>query len=266
MYTNLMNIIKLTQIGNSIKNQPKKKRVYNLKIEKIDKSKLDHFMVPIVKTLPDKVDLRNSCGPIYDQGNIGSCTANAFCGLLYYKRPTFLGSRLFLYYNERRLEGSINYDSGATLYDGIKSLLINGVCLEKNWVYNENKFAIKPPNSCYIEALKYKVKSVKNIDNTLINMKSSLVNKQPFVVGIAVYESFESNTVASTGLVPMPQPNEQLLGGHAILIVGYDDIKKVWIARNSWGSSWGDKGYFYLPYNYLIDDNLASDLWTIITF
>ncbi len=135
---------------------------------------------------------------------------------------------------------------------------MNGICLESRWVYNENKFAIKPPNLCYSEALKNKVK---NIDNTLINMKSSLANNLPFVVGILI---FESDTVATTGIVPMPHDKDPILGGHAVLVVGYDDIKQVWIIRNSWGNILGDEGY--LPYDYLINDNYASDLWTIVNF
>ena len=95
-------------------------------------------------------------------------------------------------------------------------------------------------------------------------MKMSLSKANPFVVGIVVYESFESDTVAKSGYVPMPNvTSEAMLGGHAVLCVGYNDIKKVWIMRNSWGTSWGDRGYFYLPYAYLLDNTLTSDLWNI---
>ena len=94
-------------------------------------------------------------------------------------------------------------------------------------------------------------------------MKQALINGFPFVVSILVYSSFETTQVAINGYVPMPQPNETLLGGNAILCVGYNEIKKVWIMRNSWGNQWGDKGYFYLPYQYLINPNLASDLWVL---
>ena len=97
----------------------------------------------------------------------------------------------------------------------------------------------------------------------MTSMKNSLINNDPFVVGIAIYESFETYKVFKTGMVPMPTSTEKLLGGHAVVCVGFDDIKQVWIMRNSWGINWGDRGYFYLPYLYLLDSHLSTDLWII---
>lgn len=246
-----------------LKNIPKPKRVFNLKINRIPKTELKLRLQKKVVKLPLKVDLRNKCQPIIDQGNLGSCTACALVAIVGYDKKLLFGSRLFLYYNERMLDGTIPDDTGAYLSDGIKSLQMHGLCQESSWPYDINQFAIKPPDSCYEEALNNQALSVENINNTLSAMKTSLANNEPFVVGIAVYSSFVTSKVAKTGVVPMPTRRDTLLGGHAIVCVGYDDIKKVWIMRNSWGTGWGDKGYFYLPYNYLTNNSLSSDLWII---
>lgn len=218
------------------------------------------------KELPAIVDLRPQMPGVFDQGELGSCTAQAFCGILGFLNPLKPAySRLFLYYCERFIRNSVEYDSGATMKDGILALQQFGICREATWAYNIKNYALKPPMNCYSEALLSKVSLVQNIKDTIINLKKALNSGLPFVCGIAVYESFESEDVAKTGIVPLPNTTtEQLLGGHAICVVGYIDESNYWIVRNSWGSKWGDKGYFYLPYSYLLDDALASDFWTIL--
>jgi C1A family cysteine protease len=242
----------------------KRKNIYNLKVERQPEHLLDYLQIPKVCRLPTKVDLRSKMPPVYDQGNLGSCTAQALCGLVGYDNPEIHGSRLFVYYNERVLENHVSQDTGATLADGIKTLQKHGVCEETLWPYNPANFAVCPPKTCYNAALQHVALQVKNIRNDLTTMKSSLCNGCPFVVGFLVYKSFESAYVTKTGYVPMPSAREQLLGGHAVVCVGYDDTKNVFIMRNSWGTNWGDKGYFYLPYAYLTSTKLASDLWNII--
>lgn len=250
---------------------------YNVLINRIHPTNLKLLHLPKISSLPEFIDLRSICPKVYDQGQLGSCTANALCGVVHFdwinnmtspmppslNEPELMGSRLFLYYNERMLENTIDEDSGALLSDGVKCLVKYGICLESEWEYDISKFKQKPPQSCYINALKHVVLEYSNIMNDITSMKTSLYHHYPFVVGIAVYESFESRNVALTGKVPMPKKGEQLLGGHAVVCVGYDDSKKVWIMRNSWGNEWGDNGYFYLPYEYLLDSNLSSDLWNI---
>ena len=171
-------------------------------------------------------------------------------------------SRLFIYYNERVLENDILQDAGASLTDGIKTLEKYGVCPETMWPYDITKFAVKPTDSCYTEALNYTAITVANIQQNEQVMKSCLASGFPFVVGINIYTSFESDNVSMNGIVPMPNiQTEVCLGGHAIVCVGYNETQ--WIMRNSWGIGWGDKGYFYLPYQYLLDSTLSSDLWDI---
>jgi len=243
-------------------------RIFNLKVNRLPAEELvfNHspaFIAAAAAPLPAKVDLRSKMPPVYDQGQLGSCTANAIVAIFQYDAPTFMGSRLFLYYNERVMIKTTSYDSGAYLSDGIKSLKTSGICAESLWPYSVGKFATKPPNPCYTAALKNRVITANNIPNTLAAMKASLVANEPFVIGFLVYASFQTNAVAATGIVPMPRNGERLLGGHAVVVCGYDDSKQWWIVRNSWGSKWGAGGYFYVPYAYFLNTRLASDLWNV---
>jgi C1A family cysteine protease len=222
---------------------------------------------PAPTVLPHDVDLRPTCSPVEDQGNLGSCTANALVGALEFlekkngKQVTDL-SRLFIYYNERVIEHTVKTDSGAMLRDGIKTLTKDGVCTEKRWPYVIRKFAVKPTPRCYKEALSHTITSYHRI-LTLEEMLACLAEGYPFVFGFTVYESFESAEVAQTGLVPMPTQGERVLGGHAVLAVGYSESTRRFIVRNSWGTGWGDAGYFTIPYEYLSNRDLSDDFWTI---
>ena len=164
----------------------------------------------VMKKIPAKVDLRSKCPKVYDQGQLGSCTANALSGAFEFARKKqklkdFMPSRLFLYYNERVLIKTVNSDSGAFIRDGIKSLNTTGICPEREWKYDINKFTVKPPQKCYTDALKATIKSYQRLTNTnLPQLQSCLSEGFPFVFGFTVYESFESQQVAKTGILPMP--------------------------------------------------------------
>jgi C1A family cysteine protease len=175
----------------------------------------------------------------------------------------FTPSRLFIYYNERAMEGTVNSDSGAQIRDGMKSVGSQGVCPEDMWPYIIANFADKPPDACYQAALQHKAILYQRVVRDLIQMKGCLASGYPFVFGFTVYESFESQQVAQTGHAPMPQHGEKVLGGHAVMAVGYDDANQWFIAHNSWGTSWGMQGYFTLPYAYFTSRNLSSDFWTV---
>jgi C1A family cysteine protease len=223
----------------------------------------------LAQPAPPLVDLRAQCPPVYDQGALGSCTANAIAGafqfeLMKQKLPVFNPSRLFIYYNERVLEGQAKVDSGAQLRDGVKSIATLGVCDETLWPYSVSKFATKPTKSLYTKALKNKALQYTRLNNTAINeLKTCLAGGNPFVFGFTAYQSFEGDAVAKSGVLPMPSDTESVIGGHAVMAVGYDDQKKAFLVRNSWGDSWGLKGYFYMPYDYITSTNLADDFWTI---
>lgn len=225
--------------------------------------------VETVAALPTSIDLRSACPKVYDQGQLGSCTANAIAGAIEFTQmkeelpQIFTSSRLFIYYNEREIEGTVDTDSGAMLRDGMKSVAKQGFCSEDCWPYDISKFRDRPPENCYQEALQHKVILYQRVIRSLNQMKGCLASGYPFVFGFTVYESFESDQVAHDGHAPMPQPNEAVLGGHAVLAVGYDDSNQWFIARNSWRENWGMQGYFTLPYAYLTTRSLSADFWTI---
>lgn len=224
---------------------------------------------PIVAALPDKVDLRPKCPPVYDQGELGSCTANAIGAAFEFdemrqgQKDSFTPSRLFIYYNERVIEGTVESDSGAMIRDGVKSVAKQGVCPETQWKYDIGKFKAKPPKKCYEDAMGHQLLTYQRVARTLGQLKGCLAAGFPFVFGFAVYESFESSAVRKTGTVPMPGAREEFLGGHAVLAVGYLERRQRFIVRNSWGGRWGNEGYFTMPYPYLLQESLSADFWTL---
>jgi C1A family cysteine protease len=217
--------------------------------------------------LPPSVDLRLNCPPIYQQGSLNSCTANAIAAAFEFLEiksgKTGLDpSRLFIYYNERKLENTTDSDSGAYLRDGIKCIATNGICSEANWPYDIAKFADAPPDGAFQAALTYKALSYFRLNSANIDeLKGCLAAGFPFVFGFAVYDSFY-DADGNGGLVNLPG-DEPLKGGHAVLAVGYDDAKQLFTVQNSWGTAVGDHGYYYMPYNYLTSNQLSDDFWTV---
>jgi C1A family cysteine protease len=233
-----------------------------------DKSYLARKLGP-PRLLPPSVDLRPFEPPVFDQGQLGSCTANATCAA-----AEFLGfrvkkaiplSRLFLYYATRAAEGTITEDAGAELRDVIKVGHQRGICAETVWPYDENRFADAPPPAAYAEAMTRLFTAYYSIDdNTRAKgVKTALADGLPVIFGFSVYDAFESDAVAVTGKVPIPLPSDRPVGGHAVLAVGYDDGTNDVIVRNSWGPNWGDKGYFRMPYDYIFDPTQANDFWVL---
>ena len=203
-----------------------------------------------LQPLPPQVDLSNQCPPVYDQGELGSCTANAIAAAIEFERmkqqlPNFVPSRLFIYYNERVIEGTTASDSGAQIRDGIKSVAAQGACSETEWKYDITQFATQPPDQCYQDALKDKVVQYSSVSQVLNQLKGCLASGYPFVFGFTVYESFESPAVAQSGKAPMPGAGERAIGGHAVLAVGYDDSQQRFIVRNSWGRRLGNERLFH---------------------
>ncbi|MFN2451714.1 MAG: C1 family peptidase [Candidatus Dormibacteria bacterium] len=222
-----------------------------------------------VGPLPASVDLRSACPPVYDQGQLGSCTANAIAGAVEFDElksrssQSWTPSRLFIYYNERVLEGTTSTDSGAQLRDGIKVIAAAGVVPEAEWPYDISRFAERPPQPLYDEATRDRISSYARIPQMLVQLKTCLAEGFPFIFGFSVFASLETREVARTGVIPLPQPGDSMVGGHAVGCVGYDDAAQRFIIRNSWGTGWGEGGYGYMPYAYLIDAGLAADFWTV---
>ena len=211
--------------------------------------------------LPPLVDLRPKDVPIYDQGQVGSCVGNGTSGIVEFIQPS-LGtpSRLFVYYNARIPESDTNQDGGAQIHDGVQGVVNYGVIPETEWPYDPNQVTTQPTPQCYTDAKKDVVTSYFSLD-TDTDIKQCLVAGFPVVFGTSLYESFESDVVASTGIVPMPVDSEEPIGGHCMVIIGYDDSKSWWIVRNSWGLSWGASGYCFISYAYI--NQFASDYWTV---
>lgn len=217
------------------------------------------------------VDLRSKCPQVYDQGKLGSCTANSTCAAYCFEmmkqgEPCVEMSRLYLYYCSREMEGNVDQDSGAELKDVIYVTENTGMCIESLWPYDITKFSDKPTDVCYEDSKLHKTIKGERIQQTDNDLKQCLVDGFPVVFGFSVYESFETEQVAKTGIVPMPDTNnEKLLGGHAVMLVGFTQIdgQDYYIVRNSWGTEWGDKGYFYMRPEYLTNTTLSSDFWSI---
>jgi len=223
---------------------------------------------PAPVTLPDACSLESEMPPVYNQGDLGSCTSNAWAALFEYRQrvqklPEWMPSRLFIYYNERAIEGTVASDAGAQLIDGARCLESKGVPPEAAWPYTE-PFARVPDAWAYDKALANKVTRFASVAQTEAAIKTAVWTRHPPTLGFEVYESFETDAVAATGIVPMPDvAGESLVGGHAVVIVGWIDAVARFICRNSWGSGWGQQGYFQIPYEYVLSTELAGDLFCI---
>jgi len=230
---------------------------------------------------PPSVSLQAQMSPVEDQGQLGTCVAHATCGALEFLELAELKaksggpevfpdnqfdpiSRLFVYWNACSIDGDPGQDNGTQITSAVQGIAKWGICRESLWPYDPGKESVNPPVAAYKEGAVHLVLAHLSLNNQVIDqLKQCLVKGFPFIFGISVYDSFMSDDVAQSGLVPMPGQDEELLGGHALCCVGYDDSKNAFLVRNSWGSSWGLQGYCWIPYDYLTSQDLASDFWTL---
>jgi C1A family cysteine protease len=222
-----------------------------------------------IKSLPALVDLREQCPPVFNQLKLNACSANALAAAVWVAErrsgtKPVRASRLFIYYNERAQEGSVKANDPVSLRDAFKTLTRQGVCAESLWPYRVSRFADRPPVAAYRAARTHRARSYQRIRQRLDHLKYCLADGYPFVMAIAVYKGLESRAARRTGIVAMPPPGHgQPIGGHAVLAVGYSDRRKSFLVRNSWGRHWGVRGYFWLPYRYVTNPDLAWDFWTL---
>ena len=241
------------------------KRMYGWVPDKQDHRDIMYGDVrPSTVVLPPKISLRDKMPPVFDQGHLSSCTANAANALWAFVHGGGPYSRLQVYYNERQINGTVDQDCGAQIRDSIKVLNTIGAGLEEHWPYIESNFAIEPPATELAEAAMDKAVVYSRL-LTREDYRTCLSEGFPFIIGIMLYNEFEGDDAADTGMIPMPNQDSQFVGGHAVCVIGYDTDKNghdMYEVRNSWGDDWGSEGNFFLPAAYL-DGPLGCDAWTI---
>ena len=202
---------------------------------------------------------------IYDQSNLGSCVSNAIASCINYYNPNINSSRLYIYFNARANSSQdIIDDTGISVRDGCKSIYNYSVCNENMWPYNITQFSIMPTINCYVNTFKFNNLKYLSVNQDINSIKYALTSNNPIIFGINVYSSFLTQSVANTGIVPLPNTNTEILqGGHCVLMCGFNDTTKQIKCANSWGTKWGSNGFFYLPYSYILNPNLANDFWII---
>lgn len=219
--------------------------------------------------LASRYDLTSIQPPIYNQLQLGSCvgngTARGFeCARMREGLDVWTPSRLLIYFGARTIEKTVNQDSGATIRDGIKSVARWGACPESLWPYDITKFTNTPSPAAYAEAKKHLATKYESVDNTIVrDIQAALAQNKPIVFGATLYDSFEGDKVAKTGIVPMPGKMEDPVGGHCMTVVGIDLVARTIKVANSWGEEWGQKGYCQFPLAYLTNPNLSNDWWVV---
>ena len=253
------------------------KRVYKLFKSPIDDRDIAHVHAVVPDVLPAHIDLSEEMPPVLDQGQLGSCASQATSNTLRHmlkmeKVHEFQPSRLYLYWNTRvNIEHSPgDQDTGVCIRDVCKALSKYHACNETVWPYIISKFSVAPPLGTYQNASLHKQVKYGFVPQTLNDIKTCLVNHHPVLIGIQVYDSLETQAVMDSGVIPMPDTQvEQCQGGHALILVGADDATQRFTIMNSWGTSVGlpdKKGFFTIPYAYVLNPNLASDFWALSFF
>ena len=256
-------------MGNYLSAAPVVRKYGWRKPEQVASHRLKKLEIPDNTIYPPSIDLRGLFNYVFDQGALGSCVANAASSAMtvVINKSNLankdIRSRLFLYFNARMIDGNPHADSGTTITAVVYAIENNGACSETEWPYNIGVYTTVPSKSCYASGIPYKPISAHAVEQNLQALKHELSNGNVIMFGILVYNSFELADTTKSGIVKLPNPNEACLGGHALLLVGYNEEEKGFIFRNSWGMGWGDKGYGYIQYEYVLNPAFAGDFWVI---
>ena len=256
---------------------PRQTKWYGWQPDIPDKRDLCFAAPPSLLAVLPPIQINSQFMPeVWNQGATGSCTGQSTRGSCKFDlqrqqaKEIFTPSALYIYYNGRQFEGMTDQDSGAQIRDVIKGIAKYGFCHEESWPYDESKVTVKPPQKCYREGAEHLALKYARVPQTLNQLKSVIASGYTFVFGFTVYDSFESDEVTRTGILPMPGANDGMVGGHAVFAFGYDDNyvfpdgrKGAFYIRNSWGEDWGQFGNFMMPYDYILDPDLAADFWNI---
>jgi len=222
------------------------------------------FTAPL-KALPKSTNRLTTSLPIYDQQRLGACVSCGCARLWQHRRlmerqGCSMASRLFIYYQGRAIEGTIPWDSGLWVRDGMKVLAKWGAPYETEWPYNIRRFTWKPPTTAYKKALNDIALEYRAVQPNLNALKAALAAGNPIVGGFSVFSSFVSDYVARTGLMPMPKKGEARLGGHCVTFDAFSDSDQTFWCANSWGTDWGIGGWFKMPYANLSN---CADFWVL---
>lgn len=224
--------------------------------------------VPELPALPDRVDLRPFCSPVENQLNTSSCVANAVVGAFEFHQkraglPVTDLSRLFVYYNSRKLSGSEGEDCGTYVHHAMAALLAHGACEERMWPLQKAMVSVEPTRACFENARRYSAVQFARVPQGL-PMLVALSQGLPIVFGISIPRPYY-DIAEQTGLMPGPKGRnrESPRTGHAMLVVGYDNDERTLLIRNSWGERWGDGGYFRMPYDIMDAYGRDDGYWTI---
>jgi len=225
------------------------------------------FEIPPATAAPMRADLGPGMPPVYDQGNLGSCTANAGGGLAQFLTKklgwkNYLPARLAMYYWTRLAESNVMDDTGASLSATATMMKNRGVPNEVNWPYIISRFQVKPTANVEANGRQHLVLDPMQVRQKMDDIRSCISLGYPIMFGFTVYESFETDAVRLGGIMPMPRQGELILGGHAVLAFAYDDYTRMVKCRNSWGYRWGLNGSFWMPYDYISNPWFADDFWT----
>lgn len=221
--------------------------------------------------LPSYVDLQPKCPFIYDQEDLRKCAGNTSSGLTQYlmrkhEYVDWMPSQLALYYWNRMQKGNTSENNDDSLQDAMNSLIKFGVPHESLWKYEPKNFTIKPEKAVWSDGYWHSVKIGLSVEQNIETIKSCVAEGSPIIFGMMVYSYFESPEMKKNGILKMPTSNDKILGGHAVMAVGYDDHTKMIKIRNSWGGKWGKNGYFFMPYDYILNPYYCDDFWTAHDF